>query len=503
MALLIAHTKHGTVEGQYAGNNRISVFKGIPYAKPPVGELRFKAPLPPDDWIGTRRALEYSKIPVQPVRPKGSMYQQLYFPVNLPQSEDCLYLNVWTPAKAPEERLPVAVWIYGGGYTTGYANKIEFDGEAFAKRGCIYVSFNYRVGLFGFLAHPELSAESANSVSGNYGMLDQIAALWWIHENISAFGGDPDNVTILGQSAGAISCMNLCCSPQTEGLFQKAVCESCGGLNVEFYRSTPTLSQAEDSGIRVLKEIGISHIDEARSLTAQQLIQRLGAALGFRLMSFQPNVDGYVLPSSSVHSIFTDRHRKIEYLIGSTANEGYGFNEGKIYDSAQFAADASSYYLDESADYLRTVGYKPDGAAMPADSFADNMLAAGIAWNELELYRGGNTSYQYYFTKTIPGVESGAFHSAEHAYIFQTLNRFELPYQGSDYELSNTTCEYWCNFIKKGNPNGSGLPLWQKYQTGPEKIMELGSQVKMIDIPDRPGAKFAAGYMLRQALQYS
>lgn len=201
MALLNVELSQGKAEGQYAGNNRISVFKGIPYAKPPVGELRWRPPQPHSGWNGTLRALEYAKIPVQPERPKGSMYQKLFFPVSPPQSEDCLYLNVWTPAEGMDEKLPVAVWIYGGAYITGYANKIEFDGEAFAKRGCVFVSFNYRLGLFGFLAHPELSSETRKQVSGNYGLLDQIAALRWVQENIHEFGGDPDNVTILGQSA--------------------------------------------------------------------------------------------------------------------------------------------------------------------------------------------------------------------------------------------------------------------------------------------------------------
>ena len=171
MAILIAHTKHGLIEGLRSGNHRISVFKGIPYAAPPVGQLRWKPPMPAPDWQGVLQAFRYSKVPVQPPRPKGSFYQQHFFPEELECSEDCLYMNIWTPAKSEDEKLPVAFWIYGGGWTTGYSNKIEFDGEAFAKRGCVFVSFNYRVGLMGFLAHPELSAESPNHISGNYGLM--------------------------------------------------------------------------------------------------------------------------------------------------------------------------------------------------------------------------------------------------------------------------------------------------------------------------------------------
>lgn len=499
MALLDVKINQGRIEGQYAGNNRISVFKGIPYAKPPIGELRWCPPMPHSGWHGTLRALEYSKIPVQPERPKGSMYQRLFFPVNLPQSEDCLYLNIWTPADTPDEKLPVAVWIYGGGYTTGYANKIEFDGEAFAKRGCVFVSFNYRVGLFGFLAHPELSSESPQGSSGNYGLMDQIAALRWVHENIGAFGGDPDQVTVFGQSAGAMSCMNLACSPAAEGLFNRVICESCAGLNVEFYRDTPTLKEAEKTGSSLLSEINIPDISAARSLSAQDLIGRMNRLNGFSMMMLQPNADGSVLPLSSIDSIMQNRHQKIDYLFGSTENEGYGFNEGKTYDPLEYKAKAEKYFEDQASEFLQSIGYRQDGKQMPSDLFGDNMLSSGIAWNELELKRGGSTAYQYYFTKTLPGEPSGAFHSAEHAYIFQTQNRFSLPYQGSDYELSNMMCDYWCNFIKTGNPNGPNLPKWKKYGIGPEKIMEFGEHVGMIDIPNRPGALFAVEYMLKLA----
>lgn len=496
MALLNVEISQGRIEGQYAGNNRISVFKGIPFAKAPVGELRWRPPMPHSGWNGTLRALEYSKIPVQPERPKGSMYQRLFFPVNLPQSEDCLYLNIWTPAETPDEKLPVAVWIYGGGYTTGYANKIEFDGEAFAKRGCIFVSFNYRVGLFGFLAHPQLSSEALQGNSGNYGLLDQIAALRWVNENIAAFGGDPDQVTIFGQSAGAMSCMNLACSPLAEGLFCRAVCESCAGLNVEFYRDVPTLKEAETIGSKLLSAMDIRDIASARSLGAQELIRRMNRLNGFSMMMLQPNADGTVLPASSIDSILQNRHQKIDYLFGSTENEGYGFNEGKTYDPSEYKAKAEIYFEDQAPAFLQATGYQPDGKTMPSDLFADNMLSAGLAWNELELRRGGSTAYQYYFTKTVPGDPSGAFHSAEHAYIFQTLNRFPLPYRGSDYELSNIMCDYWCNFIKTGDPNGPGLPEWKKYGNGPEKLMEFGDHVGMTAIPDRPGALFAMNYML-------
>lgn len=502
MAIMIAHTEQGYVQGQRAGNNRISVFRGIPFAQPPVGELRWRAPLPPESWMGVRKAWNYSPIPIQPVRPKGSMYQRLYFPVNLEQSEDCLYLNIWTPAESTDEKLPVAVWIFGGGYTTGYANKIEFDGEAFAKRGCVYVSLNYRVGIMGFLAHRELSAETPVGVSGNYGLLDQIAALEWVRQNIASFGGDPENVTIFGQSAGAMSCMHLCSTHATDGLFHRVIAESGGGLFIENYRTIKTLEEAERTGEDTLKAIGLNHIQEARRLSAQDFMRRYLTLQGFKMMDFSPIIDGAIFPESPVQSIFLDKLKKIDYLLGSTENEGYGFNEGKVYNPIAFKENAKMLFLDEVDDYLSAVGYDPNGKVMPVDNFGDGMFAGPTAWNELELKRGGNTAYQYYFTKTLPGVESGAFHSAEHAYIFQTLNRFDLPYKGSDFELSNMMCDYWCNFIKTGDPNGDGLPVWNKYGSSSKKIMELGEHTGMIPLPDRPGARFTVEYLIREWQKY-
>lgn len=495
MPIVRARTEYGEVRGTYAGNTRIGVFRGIPYAEAD----RWSDPKPPEKWEGVRDCLEYSAVPVQPPRQKGSMYQVLYFPVDLPMGEDCLAVNVWTPAESPDEKLPVAVWIYGGAYTSGYSNKIEFDGEAFAKRGCVFVSFNYRVGLLGFMAHPELTAESIHHSSGNYGLEDQIAALKWVSRNIASFGGDPENVTILGQSAGAMSCQNLCVTELTEGLFHRAVMESCAGMNPEFFRIQPTLEEAEETGRRALKNMGFGSIEEARSVSPEELMDRLQAAGMAGGVVFQPNVDGWILQENATCAVMRGHYKKIDYLFGSTANEGYGFLEGQEYKPGAFAEEARLYYEEEADDYLKAVGWTPDGTERPADQFCDNMLTGGTAWNEWELRRGGQTYYQYYFTKTLPGVESGAFHSAEHAYIFRTLDRFDLPYDGSDYELSKVMCDYWTNFVKTGDPNGEGLPVWKRYSEGPEKIMELGSEIRMIGNPDRPGSKFGTDYMVRLA----
>lgn len=245
MALTIVKTEGGLVKGVPAGNQTISVFKGIPFAAPPVGELRWKAPQPVIPWRGTIKAYKFSAIPVQNRVLKGSFYQKEFYPIELPMSEDCLYLNIWTPARTDDEKLPVAIWIFGGGFNQGYANKMEFDGEAFAKKGCIFVSINYRLGLLGFLTHPELTAESAEHISGNYGIMDQIAAISWVKRNIAGFGGDPEKITVFGQSAGANSVMVLCNSPLTSGLFQRAIMQSTGGLSIRNYRDETLLADSE------------------------------------------------------------------------------------------------------------------------------------------------------------------------------------------------------------------------------------------------------------------
>ena len=504
MAILTVQTKHGAVRGLPAGNHKISVFKGIPYAAPPVGELRWRAPQAAPDWEGTLDAFTFSKIPIQPKRLAGTFYQKEFFPIDLEKSEDCLYLNIWTPAQTGGEKLPVAFWIYGGGYTTGYSNKIEFDGEAFAKRGCVFVDFNYRVGPMGFFAHPELSAESPNGVSGNYGILDQIAALRWVRENIEAFGGDPENITIFGQSAGAMSCMVLATSPLTDGMFQRAICESCGGLNPEMCADdSPDLKKAEKSGAYVLSQLGISSVEEARSRDALELCnQMLGVQQPPELrsgMPFLPNVDGYVLPEGSAEAIIHNRQKKIDYLVGSTSNEGWGFYEANPYQPEPFRKKVSKDFGEKAQEYLNLVGFDPASSQPPCDLFGDCMTAAGIAWNELEMKRGGQTAYQYYFTKTVPGDESGAFHSAEHAYIFGTLDRFDRKYRGSDYMLANAMCDYWTNFMKTGDPNGPGLPRWEKYGAQQEKVMEFGEHVGMIELPSSPSLDFCVKFMLDYA----
>lgn len=503
MALIMAKTESGIVEGVPAGNQAVSVFKGIPFAAPPVGKLRWKAPQPAEPWEGVRKTQTFSAIPIQNRVTKGSFYQKEFYPVELPRSEDCLYLNIWTPAESTDEKLPVAIWIFGGGYSQGYANKMEFDGEAFAKRGCILVTINYRLGILGYLAHPDLSAENDMGISGNYGSLDQVAAIKWVYRNIENFGGDPEKITVFGQSAGASSTMLMCSSPLTEGYIRRAIIQSVGGLSLMYYKSEKTLAEAEENGIKAFELLGINSLEEAREMEPVELYAK-ASALRVNGISFEPNIDGYLLNDGIVTSIMKNSHQKIDYMIGATANEGW--NNPVNDDPAALKAYANNMFGEEAEDYIKAVTNGDDANVYMAvkDRSGAEKNAAAFAWNELELQRGGNTAYQYLFSKPAPGDDSGAFHSSEHMYVFQTLARHNWrPYDGTDFNLSNIMCAYWTNFVKTGDPNGDGLPKWKKYNGSAEKVLELGKKVQMIDTPPIVGLEFIRDYMLEEAKKFN
>ena len=265
MPLTQVTVENGRLQGVPGNVPAYTVFKGVPYAKPPVGPLRWKAPQPAEDWTGIRLADRFSCIAYQGAHTPEFPYTKEFYPVEEPMSEDCLYLNVWTPAQSADERLPVLFWVHGGAYTGGYGFEMEFDGEGFCKRGCILVTINYRLGVLGFLAHPELSAESERGVSGNYGTLDQICALHWVRRNIAAFGGDPDNITVFGQSAGAKSVLTLITSPLSRGDIAKAIPMSGGGIGCFAIDDTP-LAKAEKTGLALQELAGAQSLEELRRM---------------------------------------------------------------------------------------------------------------------------------------------------------------------------------------------------------------------------------------------
>ena len=348
---------------------------------------------------------------------KGIPYKEFYQEGDPMRSEDCLYLNVWTPASGKTDaKLPVAFWIHGGAFMGGFGYEKEFDGEAFARRGVVLVTINYRLGLLGFMAHPALSKESEHGVSGNYGLLDQIAALDWVRENIAQFGGDPDNITIFGQSAGAMSVRCLVASPLTKGKIARAIIQSGGGL--DGIDSDDTLADYEKIGEGVFGDVSA---EELRSLTTQQIQEAYGNWMakqkGFRLLS--PMIDGYALTANLKNATRAGSIPSIPYMLGGTEDDMGIFKTGQ------------SHY-DFSLE---------------------------IAKHDIR------PAYIYHFARPLPGDDSGAFHSSELWYVFGTLQRAWRPFTAGDYDLSNLMLDYWTNFMKNGDPNGAGLERWEPYTT--------------------------------------
>lgn len=424
--------KQGVLKGvEKAG---YTVFKGVPYAKPPVGGLRWRAPQPPEPWAGEYDAAEFKSICWQPGQELGSFYSKEFYEnpdFMPPMDEDCLFLNVWTPAKAADEKLPVAFWIHGGAFMNGFGSELEFDGEAFCRNGVILVTINYRLGAFGFLCHPWLSAEDPRGSSGNYAILDQIAALQWVRENISAFGGDPDRITVFGQSAGSMSVQTLLSSPLTKGMMQGAVMQSASGYGSSFNRDV-TMEEAAQRGRRFVGFCGADSLEALRALPAKDILRAFKRLLhdctkNGKGLPFSPVIDGYVLTEGYDTVIEKGRLPDIPYMIGSTKHD---------------------------------IGLTKEQQA----AGEKGMLYHGcINWSLQNAKQGKRPSYVYYFTRELLGDDAGAFHSAELWYVFHTLQRSWRPKTDGDYKLADEMNRCWCDFAKSGNPNGGGTGDWLPY----------------------------------------
>lgn len=441
----LVKTKYGEVSGVCCEG--YTVFKGIPYAKPPVGELRWKRPEEPVPWDGVKVCDRFGNITIQELpteeTPWGSMfYREFYNDPEFvpPMSEDCLYLNIWTPAETGNEKLPVAFWIHGGGFGGGYSSEKEFDGAEYAKRGVILVTINYRCGVFGFLAHPWLSAEDEKGISGNYGIYDQIAALTWVYENIAAFGGDPENITVFGQSAGCMSTQVLVSSPLTGNMIKRAILQS-GVTTIAPYLAVPTLEREERYGERVVELSGAKSLQELRQMDALELakakalfdneVREMASAgngpEGDGELVVVPNVDGYLL-EKNVREIYADgAMKKIPYMAGCVTD-----------------------------DLGRTDEDRENGEP-------GLLMTSCVEWCVQQDELSNPPAYCYFFNHELPGEEGGdfAFHSAELWYMFGTLGRCWRNMQDRDYEISRQMLDAWTNFMKTGDPNGEGVPEWK------------------------------------------
>jgi para-nitrobenzyl esterase len=463
-------TESGLVSGVPGKDTTITVFKGIPYAEPPVGKLRWTAPRPAQHWQGVRKADHFTEGCPQNFPKLGT-----------PMNEDCLYLNVWTPAKSSSAALPVIVWIHGGGLVVGAAREPLFDGEELAKKGIVVVTLDYRLGVLGFFAHPELTKESPHHASGDYGFLDELAALEWIHHNIAAFGGDPNKVTIFGQSAGALSVNALVASPLAKGLFRAGISES-GGVGAGFDRTKmPSLEESEKAGVEFAKTMGAASLDALRAIPAQKLLQDSRFP--------EPNVDGWFFPASIETIYKSGKQNKVPMLLGSNSDEGQHFIRS-VLSARDFAERARKDYGADADKFLKLYPSDSDQSAKVSQQheFADK---AAVAECNLAGYvvRGGAKAYLYYFSyldkggyNSEPpslGLTLGADHGAELPYVFGLLSHWKTTVPENDLKLQTIVMSYWTNFVKTLNPNGPGLPDWNSYKENDDAVMVLDQKVGM------------------------
>jgi para-nitrobenzyl esterase len=453
--------EQGIVQGTI--DDGLRIFKGIPFAAPPVGDLRWKAPQPAEKWDGIKQTTEFAPAPMQGGNPPSG------------KSEDCLYLNIWTPTMSAKEKMPVLVWIYGGGFSFGSTSEPVSDGAELAKEGVILVSIAYRVGQLGFLAHPELSAENSNNVSGNYGILDQIAGLEWIQKNIAAFGGDPEKVTIFGESAGGISVSMLCASPLAKGLFHGAISQSGGSFGPTRPTTYPgenmkTLKQAELDGEAYTKERNALSIAELRELDAEKLIPA-----GWTMPGAWPIVDGYVIPDDQHKMYEAGNYNDVPVLIGYNSDEGASFSREKTPE--EYYAGVKARYGKFADDLIKAY---PAGETTVLKTARDLARDAAFGWQtwswaKLQSKTGKSEVYYYYFDQhpdfpeDSPRYGYGSPHGQDVAYVFMHVN----PDNDSDVALSEAIGTYWTNFAKYGNPNGEGVPVWPTFSDENPEVMYL------------------------------
>lgn len=473
----VVKIESGFLSGVTEPDSKATVFKGIPYAAPPVGYLRWRPPQAPAPWKGVRKADEFGPICPQFPPPKGSFYQLEYYPEEEKQSEDCLYLNVWTPAETSDEKRPVMVWIHGGGFVQGQGSLPSFNGSELAKKGIVVVTINYRLGVFGYLAHSELSREADSNTSGNYALLDQICALKWVQNNIEAFGGDPDNVTLAGQSAGSFNIQYLMLSDLAKGLFNKAILES-GGMGAN-YRFPKELSVSEQSGVQYASMHGVKSIEELRRMPAEDL---LGNMADYLKMGFAPIVDGKIISNEMIQHFAEGNKDTIPLLIGFNANEATSLVPDH-FSLNDFKKEGEYRYGNKANRFFELYPCETDEQSLQAkiDSTTDSYAAAAYYLARLN-EKNYKKTYLYCFNRKLPGRNSayyGAFHSSEIEYIFQTLKSTERPWENVDQELSDVMSSYWVNFVKTGNPNGKKLPFWGHYDKQQELFMALGPHPEM------------------------
>jgi Carboxylesterase type B len=477
-------TRAGLISGTTTSSAKVRAYLGVPFAAAPVGEGRWRPPRPLAAWSGTRAADHFSSSCMQ-ASPAAFGPWTLEFLLRGPVSEDCLYLNVWTAAK-PTDRRPVLVYIYGGGFSSGSGDVPVYEGTHLAEKGLVVITVNYRVGPLGFLAHPSLTAESPQHASGNYGLLDQVAALEWVRDNIAAFGGDPARVTIAGQSAGAMSVALLTVSPLAKGLFQRAIVESGPGglaaMGVAGARGMARpLADAERDGEAFATAKKATSIAALRALPVSEFVRAPGR--------FGPDVDGYFLLDDMASLVAAGKVNDVPMLTGLNADEGSASATYGKMTAEQFRQQSTQRYADRANAFLaRYPASSDDDARKSQIASAREAGIAGVQQLLTERARTARTpSFAYYFNRAIPWPdrpEFGAFHTSEVPYVFGTLDVLPRPWTDFDRRLSEVVMGYWVNFATRGDPNGPDLQKWPAFEPGKPSFMELGLKVGVMHSVD-------------------
>jgi para-nitrobenzyl esterase len=477
----------GLVEG--IASDGLTVYKGIPFAAPPVGDLRWREPQPAGTWQGVRKADQFAPgcIPSMGGPPPSGA------------SEDCLYLNIWTPAKSPTERVPVLVWIYGGGFNAGATSVPVHDGGKLARRGVMLVTIGYRVGVIGFLAHPELSAESPHRVSGNYGLLDMVAALQWIQRNIGAFGGDPKRVTIFGESAGGIAVSMLCASPVAKGLFQGAISQSGGSFGPVGHTPSPgenmrPLADAEAGGAELAKAASAASLKELRALPAEKVIE---AGRRQRGMAW-PIVDGWVIPDDQYKLYEAGRFNDTDILVGYNSDEGASFSRDKTPE--EYVDGVKKRYGAFAERLLAAYPTAKDSVPKTARDLARDSAFGWQTWvwARLQSRHGKGKAYYYYFDQHedhppgSPRAGYGAPHGVDVPYVFENLD--DKHQTADDRRISDAMAAYWTNFAKRGTPNGKGVPAWPAFNDKNPVVMYFAGTAHTGPVPSADSMKVLDGY---------
>ncbi len=477
-------TEPGVVEGTRLDSG-ILAFRGIPYAAPPVGELRWQAPRPVPAWEGSRDATGFSPTCWQPLSPPGSFYAS----GQIERSEDCLYLNVWTGADHAEAALPVMVWIHGGGLRTGAGSTVLYDGESLASRGVVLVTINYRLGPMGFLAHPELSAENEAGVSGNYGILDQIAALRWVQANIAGFGGDPARVTIFGESAGSWSVNYLTATPLAAGLFQRAIGHS-GGI----FWPMPKLADAESEGAGVAERLGASDLAAMRAASVEEVYRAANESEAIQFVGLN---DGHVFPRDIYDLFAAGEQNDVDTIVGFNSDEGTALFAGAGGTTIDgYRETLAATYGDHADAMFAVYPAASDEEAHEAayQNQADRFFAWQMrTWARLQSSTGSRPVRMYFFSRVPPWDEAdqyGSYHAAEIIYAFDNLRKsgetrdeigpFNHAWDDTDRALASTMADYWVNFAGTGDPNGDSLPHWPVYDPDADGVLELGDEIGVI-----------------------